>query len=239
MRIQHKPSDVMEVDWAGKTLTICDSITSESSPAYLFVAVLPCSGYAYVEACTDMKLENWLLCHVHAYDYFGGGVTRLLIPDNLKPEVTKNTRNETVLNRNYQELAEHYNTAVVPARVEHPKDKSHAEGTVRLTSTWILAALRNEHFFFFAEAQQAVKEKLEEMNQKPPSQSPKTGCRCSVYPEEERDFMKPLPAMPYERSMWLPNLSVSTDYISTLYRLYGMIHSGSSRWGFRHCLRTP
>jgi len=83
MRIQHKPGDVMEVDWAGNTLTIWDSVTGESSPVYLFVAVLPCSGYAYVEACSDMKLENWLLCHVHAYAYFGG-VTRLLIPDNLK-----------------------------------------------------------------------------------------------------------------------------------------------------------
>ena len=211
MRIQHKPGDVMEVDWAGNTLTIWDSVTGESSPAYLFVAVLPCSGYAYVEACSDMKLENWLLCHVHAYAYFGG-VTRLLIPDNLKTGVTKNTRYETVLNRSYQELAEHYDTAVVPARVEHPRDKSHAEGTVRLASTWILAALRNEHFFSLSEAQEAVKDKLEEMNQKP-FQAPKTGCRRSVYLEEERDFMKPLPAVPYELSTWMPNMSVSTDYL--------------------------
>ena len=211
MRIQHKPGDVMEVDWAGNTLTIWDSVTGESSPVYLFVAVLPCSGYAYVEACTDMKLENWLLCHVHAYAYFGG-VTRLLIPDNLKTGVTKNTRYETVLNRSYQELAEHYDTAIVPARVEHPRDKSHAEGTVRLASTWILAALRNEHFFSLSEAQEAVKDKLEEMNQKP-FQAPKTGCRRSVYLEEERDFMKHLPAVPYELSTWMPNMSVSTDYL--------------------------
>ena len=211
MRIQHKPGDVMEVDWAGNTLPVWDSVTGESSPAYLFIAVLPCSGYAYVEVCPDMKLENWLLCHVHAYAYFGG-VTRLLIPDNLKTGVTKNTRYETVLNRSYQELAEHYDTAVVPARVEHPKDKSHAEGTVKYASTWILAALRNERFFSLAEAQAAVREKLEEMNLKP-FQSPKTGCRRSVYLEEEREFMKPLPAVPYELSTWLPNLSVSTDYL--------------------------
>ena len=211
MRVQHKPGDVMEVDWAGNTLPVWDSVTGESVPAYLFIAVLPYSGYAYVEACLDMKLENWLMCHVHAYAYFGG-VTRLLIPDNLKTGVTKNTRYETVLNRSYQELAEYYDTAVIPARVEHPRDKSHAEGTVRLASTWILAALRNERFFSLAEAQDAVREKLEEMNQKP-FQAPKTGCRRSVYLEEEREFMKPLPAVPYELSTWLPNLSVSTDYL--------------------------
>ncbi len=82
MRIKHKPGDAMEVDWAGGTLPITDPVTGTSEPAYLFVAVLPCSCYAYAELCSDMKSENWLLCHVHAYEYFEG-VPRLLIPDNL------------------------------------------------------------------------------------------------------------------------------------------------------------
>ena len=107
MRIHHKPGDAMEVDWAGQTLPIYDSVTGESYPVYLFIAVLPCSGYTYAEATSDMKLENWLNCHIHAYEYFGGA-TRLLIPDNLKTGVIKNTRYETVLNRSYQELAEYY-----------------------------------------------------------------------------------------------------------------------------------
>lgn len=78
----------MQVDWAGNTLDIYDPVTGDISKTYLFVAVLPCSCYAYAEACNDMKLENWLLCHAHAYSYFGG-VTRLLIPDNLKTGVSK------------------------------------------------------------------------------------------------------------------------------------------------------
>ena len=131
----------MEVDWAGDTIPVYDPMTGEPSPAYLFVAVLPCSCFVYAEACADMKTENWLLCHVHAYNYFGG-VARLLIPDNLKTGVTSNTRYETVLNRSYQELAVHYGTAIVPARVRKPQDKSHAEGSVRFVETWIIAALR-------------------------------------------------------------------------------------------------
>ena len=153
----------MQVDWAGDTLSVYDSMTGEITPAYLFIAVLPCSCYIYAEATADMKLENWLNCHVHAYEYFGG-VTRLLIPDNLKTGVTKNNRYETVLNRSYQEMAEYYDTAIVPARVEHPKDKSLAEGSVKFASTWILAALRNEHFFTLNEAKEAVRMKLEERN---------------------------------------------------------------------------
>ena len=76
----------------------------------MFVAVLPCSYYTYAEACDDMKTENWLNCHVHAFDYFGG-VARLLIPDNCKTATLSNTRYDVILNRSYQELAEHYGTA--------------------------------------------------------------------------------------------------------------------------------
>ena len=57
-RIQHKPGDAIQVDWAGNTLDIHDSVTGEISKGYLFVAVLPCSCFAYVELCEDMKLEN-------------------------------------------------------------------------------------------------------------------------------------------------------------------------------------
>ena len=111
----------MEVDWAGGTLPITDPVTGEVDHAYLFVSVLPCSCYVYAELCVDMKLNNWLMCHVHSYEYFDG-VPRLLIPDNLKTGVTKNTRLDTILNRSYLELADHYGTAVVPTRVKAPKD---------------------------------------------------------------------------------------------------------------------
>jgi len=210
MRIHHKPGDAMQVDWAGDTLPIYDSVTGEITSAYLFIAVLPCSCYVYAEAAADMKLENWLNCHVHAYEYFGG-VTRLLIPDNLKTGVTKTNRYETVLNRSYQELAEYYDTAIVPARVEHPKDKSLAEGSVKFASTWILAALRNERFFTLNEAKEAVRTKLEELNLREFRQ--REGCRRSAYLEEEKAFMKPLPAQRYELATWNPNIKVGTDYL--------------------------
>jgi transposase len=212
MRITHKPGDAMEVDWAGNTLPVYDSVTGETSKAYLFVAVLPCSCYAYAETCTDMTQENWLCCHAHAYSFFGG-VTRLLIPDNLKTGVISNTKYETVLNRSYREMAEFYDTAIVPCRVEAPKDKSHAEGSVKFASTWILAALRNEKFFSYEEVAEAVKEKLEELNGRPFTGKNRIGCRCSGYLEEEKAYMKPLPTSPYEPATWIPNVKVGYDYL--------------------------
>lgn len=72
MRIQHEPGDAIQVDWAGDTVPVYDSVTGAQSAAYLFVAVLPCNCYVYAEACDDMKTENWLNRHVHAFNYFGG-----------------------------------------------------------------------------------------------------------------------------------------------------------------------
>lgn len=209
MRINHKPGDVMQVDWAGTTIQYQDSVTGEVYDAYIFASVLPCSCYAYVEACDDMKTTNWLLCHIHAYNYFGG-VTRLLIPDNLKTGVIKNTRYDTVLNRSYEELSEYYDTAVVPARVRHPKDKSLAEGTVKFATTWIIAALRNRRFFSIDEVKKAVAEKLEELNHTPFKK--REGCRHSAYFDEEQAFMKPLPMVPFEPAVW-STAKVPIDYL--------------------------
>lgn len=211
MRIQHKPGDAMEVDWAGDTIPVYDPVTGEEGKAYLFVAVLPCSCFVYAEACSDMQTENWLQCHVNAYRYFGG-VARLLIPDNCKTATTSNTRYDTVLNRSYSELAEYYGTAVVPARIRKPRDKSHAEGSVRFVETWIIAALRDQKFFSVAEVKTAVAEKLDELNNRPFKQ--RTGCRRSAYLEEEKEYMLPLPTTPFEPAVWSV-AKVSVDYLIT------------------------
>lgn len=209
MRIQHKPGDAIQVDWAGDTVPVYDSVTGAQSAAYLFVAVLPCSCYVYAEACDDMKTENWLNCHVHAFNYFGG-VARLLVPDNCKTATVSNTRYETVLNRSYQELAEYYGTAIVPARVRKPQDKSAAEASVRLVETWIIAALRDMKFFSLRELNEAVAEKLEELNNRKFKQH--IGTRRSAYLEEEQAYMLPLPAAPFEAAVWSA-AKVPNDYL--------------------------
>ncbi|MBQ6480360.1 MAG: IS21 family transposase [Anaerolineaceae bacterium] len=223
MRIQHKPGDKMEVDWAGDTLPIHEPLTGEISKGYLFVAALPCSFYVYAELCPDMKQENWLNCHINAYNYYGG-VTRLLIPDNLKTGVIKNTRYDTVMNASYQDLAEYYDTAIVPCRVESPNDKSHAEGSVKFAETWILAALRDRTFFSFEEARTAVAEKLEELNLRE-IRNRKGWTRRKAFLEEEAPFLKALPTNPYELAIWLPPQNVNSGYlVSDGINLYSVPH---------------
>lgn len=208
MRIKRKPGEILEVDWAGKTCFIIDNVTGELIPAYIFVATLSCSQYAYVEAFLSMDMESWINAHVNAFSYFGG-VTRILVPDNLKTGVDKASRPDPKINKTYHEMAEHYGTAVIPARVKRPKDKPHAEGTVGIISTWIIASLRQQQFFSIRELNSAILLKLEEFNQKPFQKKP--GSRKSAFLEEEKALLLPLPTSQYELATW-STASVQYDY---------------------------
>ena len=199
MHIEHKPGEQMEVDWAGQTMTLTDNITGAAVPAYIFVATLPYSGYSYVEAFFSRNQENWIAAHVNTYRYFGG-VTRILIPDNLKTGVDRVEWYNPVINKSYHEMAEHYGTAVIPARVRKPKDKPSVEGTVGDISTWIIAALRNWKFFTLPELNDAILEKLDEFNGKPFTKKP--GNRQAVFEEYEKPLLQPLPDKPFELSEW-------------------------------------
>ena len=107
MHLNHKPGEILQVDWAGDTAAIVDPENGEIIPAYVFVATLPCSAYSYVEAFLSMDQEAWTTAHVNAFNYFGG-VARMIQCDNLKTGVEKHGHQEIILNRAYQELAEHY-----------------------------------------------------------------------------------------------------------------------------------
>ena len=144
-----------------------DPDTGEITKAWLFVGVMTYSQYPYVEAFLNEKQQAWITAHVHMYEYFGG-VTRILVPDNCKTAVIHNNDwyNQQV-NQVYYEMAEDYNTAIIPARVRSPKDKANAEGAVGIISTWITAALRNEQFFSLAELNRAIRKKLEIFSHRP------------------------------------------------------------------------
>jgi len=198
MRISRKPGEIMEVDWAGQTACLRNTDTGQPIKAYVFAAVLPYSGYTYAEAFLTQDQQSWIQAHVNAYRYFGG-VTRILVPDNLKTGVSKHTRHETVINKAYQEMAEHYRTAVLPTRIRSPKDKATVERTIGVISTWIIAALRDQQFLSLRELNEAVRSRLAEFNAKPFQR--KDGSRAAVF-QEEKVFLLPLPETPYELAVW-------------------------------------
>ena len=200
MHINHKPADRVMVDWDGTTMEVCDEYTGEITTAYLFVGTLPFSMLSYVQACPTMKIHDWIDCHIRMFEYFDG-VPRLLIPDNLKTGIITNKKYEDpITNKTYQEMADHYGITIIPTRVKAPKDKAAVEGSVGAVTRAIIAKLRNRKFFSFDSLNAAIRMEMDTFNTKPFQK--RDGSRLSVYEEEEKDFMKPLPAVPYELSSW-------------------------------------
>ena len=197
MHLPRKPGEQIEVDWAGDPAEIIDPYTGEITKAWIFVGVMTYSQYAFVEAFINEKERAWITAHVHMYEFFGG-VTPILVPDNA-PTATNRKQSdkyEPVLIQSYQELAQHYNTAIIPARVRTPKDKPNAEGNVGHVSTWITAALRNEQFFSLTELNQEIRRKLKKYNEA--NFEKKEGSRLSLFLEEEKPLLAALPATRFE-----------------------------------------
>jgi len=208
MRLPHKGGEVLEVDYAGMTVPITNPETGEVIPAQVFVAVLPASRYAYVEIQASQELQHWLAGHVHAFEFLGG-VPKILRPDNLKSGVKKPNYYEPDLNPSYQELAEHYHVAVLPARVRKPRDKGSVENGVQNVERWILAVLRDRTFFSIAEANRAIVPLLKELNQKEMQHMGKS--RQQLFEEVDQPALLPLPEHPYEFARW-KNARVNIDY---------------------------
>ena len=218
MHIPRKPGQQIEVDWAGDPAEIIDPYTGEITSAWIFVGVMTYSQYAFVEAFINEQQKAWITAHVHMYDFFGG-VTPILVPDNAPTATNRkhSDKYEPVLIKSYEELAQHYNTAIIPARVSTPKDKPNAEGNVGHVSTWITAALRNEQFFSLAELNAAIRKKLKKYNDAPFQK--KDGSRQQLFLEDEKPLLMPLPATRFELSE-LRTATVQFNYHIAVDKMY-------------------
>ena len=123
--------------------------------------------------------------------------------------MTKPCYYEPDINPTYHELAGHYGTVVIPARVVKPKDKAKVESAVLVAERWILAALRNHTFFSIEELNRAIAEKLQELNNRKFQKM--DGTRRSLYETIDRPALKPLPSAPYEYAEW-KKARVNIDY---------------------------
>jgi transposase len=208
LRQEHKAGEKMFVDWAGATIPVYDSATGHAWPASLFVSVLGASSYTYAEATRDQQLEAWLLAHLHALEFYGG-VPKLIVPDNTKTAVSRACRYDPDLNPTYQEFAVHYGMGVVPARPYKPRDKAKVESGVQVVERWIIAALRNRKFFSLQELNQAIREMLVRLNERPFRK--RDGSRTCLFQGLEKAALAPLPAERFDMSQW-SRATVDIDY---------------------------
>ena len=196
MRQAHKAGEKLFVDYAGPTVPIYQRGTNNVLfEAQIFVGVLGASNYTYVEATESQELKHWLGSHRRCFEFLSG-VPRVAVPDNLKSGVKSACYYDPEINPAYQNFAQHYGIAILPARVRKPKDKAKVEVGVQIVERWILAVLRNRKFFSLQELNHEIARHLEALN----TRIMKTyGCsRRDLFETVDKPALKPLPQKPYQ-----------------------------------------
>ncbi len=209
LRKSYQAGECVFVDFAGKTMNIHEMGGAEvvRRPVQIFVAALGASHLVYAEAIPSQQIPDWLAAHNRMWAFYGG-VTRIIVPDNLKAAVILADRHNPEIHPTYRDHARHYGTQVVPARPRTPKDKGKVEQAVQLVQRWILFRLRKRIFTSLGELNSAIAHLLTELNDAKMRRLGKS--RREIFEQIERPALQPLPTTPYEYAEYV-KLRVNLD----------------------------
>lgn len=223
VRVETKPGEEGQVDFGYAGLLV-DPASGKLRKAWAFVMTLSWSRHQYVEFVWDQKVETWLLCHRHAFEFFGGVPERVVI-DNLKAAISKACWEDPEVQHTYQECAEHYGFLISPCRPATPQHKGKVEqGGVHYVKRNFLAGRETTTL---PEANQAVRhwcettagERIHGTTKEQP---------LVRFGSVEQMRLRPLPATPYDLAVWKVaklhrdcHVVFEQAYYSAPYRLVG------------------
>jgi len=227
MKLEHKAGNELMIDYAGKKLYVTDKDTGEMIPVEIFVGILPCSQYTYVEASYSQQRADLLTSIANALQYYGG-VPRAIVSDNLKAAVTRASKFEPQINKSLKDFAQHYNCVINPTRTYSPQDKALVEHAVNLVYQRIYYPLREMVFFSIEDINTRIKLLLKPYNDLLFQR--KEASRLELFQSIERSELKALPSTPYElkdytrakvQKMGYAYCSIDKNYYSVPYRFIG------------------
>lgn len=207
LRQAHRGGEKSFVDFCDG-LSLIDERSGERIKTQLFVGALGASSYTFARATLSQELPAWLDCHVRMYEAFGG-VSAITVPDNLRSAIASADRYEAQINPSYRELADHYGTCIIPARVGKPRDKAKVEAAVLVAQRWILAVLRHRRFHHLSDLNTEIERLCAKLNDRTMRHVRQS--RRQLYERLDRRALKALPAHPYEYADW-KQVGVNIDY---------------------------
>ncbi len=195
MIMEHDPGDKIFVDFAGKKLKYHDHETNKDIEVEFFAGILGHSQLSFACAVESQGSEDFLAACRKMLEYYGGS-TRAIVSDNLKSGVIRASRYEPEITQSVNDFCNHYQMSVIPTRVAKPKDKPLIEGLIRILYSRIYAPLRNRTFHSLNEINLAITDLLEQHNNTMFSR--RNESRRQVFEDSEKQYLKPLPADPFE-----------------------------------------
>jgi transposase len=224
VRVETPPGSQAQVDFGYAGWTI-DPATGKARKTWAFVLVLSWSRHLYAELVYDQRIATWLLCHRHAFEFWGG-CPRAIVLDNLKAAILHASVHEPVAQRSYRECAEHYGFRIDPNPPRTPRLKGKVEqGGVHYVKRNFLAGREGT-------------ERIDELNQKLRTWIMTTAGErlhgttreqpMARFQDTERAALLALPAVPYDPATWARlrlyrdcHLTFEQAYYSAPFRLVG------------------
>ncbi len=155
---------------------------------WIFVMTLSYSRYAYYEAVTDQRIQTFITCHMHAFEYFSG-VPQSVKIDNLKAAIITNTKYTFEITKEYLNFSLHYGFMIKACTPFSPNQKGKVEAGVKYVKRNFLAG---RTFKDSADLQFQLKHwMIHTANMRTHGTTRKVP--AAVFTIEERDVLVPLP----------------------------------------------
>lgn len=190
LALEHKPGEVLMVDFAGDKIKWVDLQTGEEHKCEVLVATMPFSQYSFCMALPSQSMTNFIEGLNQAL-LFLGALPQVILSDNLKAYVSKPDKYEPSFTQLCEQLGAYYQIDLQAARVVSPKDKASVENAVTQVYRRVYAPLRNQEFHSIEDINAAMKAQLLLHNMQPYQK--KEGDRKSQYEHYELPQMRPLP----------------------------------------------
>lgn len=199
LNLEFAAGECAQVDWGQYGSVPVGSTRRRLS---FFVMVLCYSRMIYVEFTLSETMDQFLTCHRHALEFFGGVPQKVMI-DNLKVGVVRHPLGEKALfNPRYLDFAAHYGFEPLACNVGQAHEKGRVENGVGYVKKNFL---NGKELLSFPPINPAVVNWRDtvanvrihgETHEKP-----------IVLFEKEKPLLKPMPVMPYDCALIQPALS--------------------------------
>lgn len=144
LTLSFAPGECAQVDWGAYGSVAVGETRRKLS---FFVMVLCYSRMGYVEFTLSQKMEQFLACHQHAFEFFGNRVPEKIMVDNLKSAVLRRLIGEApVFNPHYLDFARHAGFTIKPCNVRKGNEKGRVESGVGYVKKNLLNGLEISDF---------------------------------------------------------------------------------------------
>lgn len=199
-----KPGEIMDVDFGFLGMLEDGTPGGKPKKAWVFSARLRYSRKTYREIVFRQDSMQFNECHIHAFEHFNG-VPQQVVLDNLKAGVIKSTIDNSMINKAYRELAEHYGFMISPCLPRTPQHKGGVENDIKYIKKNFWAEFREKLKMSPHTTIHEAQRELDRWNQevagvrklRDSGRSPE-----ELFLDEEALMLNPLPLQRAEVSQW-------------------------------------